>query len=227
MENKNNKTNNKTNVEKIDFPRVSISNGNSKMGPIPSVSLPPVITCRKNAPCLKECYAIKLCKLRPTVKSAYDRNFEIYKNDPDIYFLQVSAAMKTTKYFRVHVSGDIPDAEYFARLVDVVRENAHCTVLMFTKQFEIVNAYIQEQFKNWKISRVNQIIPENFKIIFSNWNDWKCENPYNFPTTNVIFKNTVIPDDWKICGGNCQQCACRGCGCWEVKNGETIAFYKH
>ena len=36
-----------------------ISEKNTKMGWIPSVSLPPIITCRPNAPCKKDCYALK------------------------------------------------------------------------------------------------------------------------------------------------------------------------
>lgn len=35
---------------------LNISEGNSKMDAIPSFSLPPVITCRPDAPCRKECY---------------------------------------------------------------------------------------------------------------------------------------------------------------------------
>lgn len=34
-------------------------------------------------------------------------------------------------------------------------------------------------------------------------------------------------ENWKICGGNCTECASCGIGCWELKPGETIAFYQH
>lgn len=210
MENKNNKN-------AFTFEMITISKGNTKTGAIPSVSLPAIVTCRKDAPCKKDCYACKYCRRRSNVKKSYEKNYRIYRETPDLYFMQLSYAMKMTKYFRMHVSGDIPTADYFARLVDVVRENDHCTVLMFTKQFEIVNAYIAN----------GGTIPDNFKIIFSGWGAWHCVNPYNFPETNVIFRDTIIPDNWKICGGNCQTCACRGVGCWELKKGETIAFYKH
>lgn len=197
--------------------KLFISPGNKKMGAIPSVSLPPVISCRQNAPCIKDCYACKMCRIYKETKNAYMRNWELWNENPEQYFRKLSSHMTLSSYFRVHVSGDIPNRDYFYRLVKVVKANKHCKVLMFTKQFEIVNSFIQDGGK----------IPHNFKIVFSNWNEWKCENPYNFPVTNVIFKNTVIPDNWKICGGNCSECICRGCGCWELKPGETIAFYKH
>ena len=85
---------------------ISISKGNSKMGFIPSVSLPPVVTCASGCTCVKKCYAAKLCKLRPNVRNAYAKNLEILKNDMDGYFLQVKAAAMVSKYFRFHVPGN-------------------------------------------------------------------------------------------------------------------------
>ena len=40
--------------------KISISRGNSKMGAIPSVSLPCRVTCNQNAPCFKKCYAARI-----------------------------------------------------------------------------------------------------------------------------------------------------------------------
>jgi hypothetical protein len=53
------------------------------------------------------------------------------------------------------------------------------------------------------------------------------ENPYNMPVANVIFKGMTPADNWKICGGNCMECASCGIGCWELKYGEHIAFHEH
>lgn len=196
---------------------LSVSAGNAKMGAIPSVSLPPVTTCRADSPCKKDCYACKLCRLRPAVRNAYERNLDLYRQNPDQYFRELSAYMTISSFFRMHVSGDVPDPDYFARLVKVARQNKRCHILMFTKQHEIVNDYITGGGK----------IPRNLKIIFSDWGEWHCDNLNNFPTSNVIFKGSEIPKDWKICGGNCFECVCRGTGCWTLKKGETIAFYKH
>lgn len=38
---------------------IKISNGNIKMGKIPSVSLPSIVTCRQDCICSKKCYAHK------------------------------------------------------------------------------------------------------------------------------------------------------------------------
>ena len=161
--------------------KISISPGNQKMGYIPSVSLPPVITCANGCKCAQKCYAAKLCRIRKSVREAYQRNLGILTSDPSAYWLQVKAAAMVTKYFRFHVSGDIG----------------------------IDN------------------IPENLKIIFSAWPGMPMENPHNFPVANVIFKGQQPEENWKICGGNCAECACRGVGCWELKKGENIAFYEH
>ena len=196
---------------------VSISAGNSKMGAIPSVSLPACITCNPSAPCFKLCYAAKITRLYKTVKNAYDRNLDILNNDPARYWLEVKQAAKMARYFRFHVSGDIPNAEYFAEMVKLAREIPNTTILAFTKQYTIVNDFLSN----------GGAIPGNLKLIFSNWGAWKCENPYNLPVCEIILRGTTPAPDWKICGGNCTACACAGIGCWELKNGETIAIYQH
>lgn len=197
--------------------KVSISKGNSKMGAIPSVSLPPCTTCNPNAPCFKKCYAVKLQRRYKTVKTAYENNLEVLKTDPKAYWLQIKANATTTRFFRYHVSGDIPNLEYFENMVQTANELPHTNFLAFTKQFNIVNSFITN----------GGTVPKNLKIIFSNWGDWKCSNPFNIPQCEVILKGQTPKDDWKICGGNCTECACRGIGCWELNPGETIAIYEH
>lgn len=196
---------------------VSISKGNSKLGSIPSVSLPACITCNPNAPCFRLCYAAKITRLYKTVKSAYENNLNILNNDPGLYWEQVKQAAQTARFFRYHVSGDIPNMEYLEKMIETAEELPHTNFLAFTKQFDIVNLFLYK----------GGAIPENLKIIFSNWGDWKCSNPYNLPQCEVILKGSEPLQDWKICGGNCTACACAGIGCWELKNGETIAIYQH
>jgi hypothetical protein len=198
--------------------KVSISPGNVKMGAIPSVSLPPVITCPHGAPCAKKCYAAKLCRLRPSVRNAYQNNLDILNADPAEYWRQVRFAVSMSRYFRFHVAGDIPDDIYFVDMVITAKQNPATQILAFTKQYDIVNRYLD----------VFGSLPENLHIVFSEWGDgWNVPNPHGLPTSAVIFKGTEPRDDWKICGGNCTECVCRGVDCWELKNGETIAFYEH
>lgn len=197
--------------------KISISKGNAKMGAIPSVSLPAGITCNPGAPCFKECYARRIAYRYKESKNAYARNLSILQADAGAYWLQVRAAAMVTRFFRYHVSGDIPNAEYFAEMVKTAEMLPKTNFLAFTKQYKIVNEYLNGGGRS----------PENLKIIFSNWYAWKCDNPHALPVCEVIPKNGAPGDGWKVCGGNCTACACQGVGCWEVKNGETIAIYKH
>jgi hypothetical protein len=197
--------------------QVSISTGNRKMGQIPSVSLPPVITCKNCATCAKKCYAAKLCKIYPTVKAAYDRNLAILKADRDAYFTQVKAAAMVSRYFRFHVSGDIIDEDYLDRMNRIARELKGTEFLCFTKNYEDVNRYYETHKK-----------PRNLHLIMSlPFTGARINNPHNLPTAAVIMKGQEPAENWKVCGGNCSECACRGVGCWELKKGETIAFYEH
>ena len=97
-----------------------------------------------------------------------------------------------------------------------VSEEARKKILEVAKQYNFVNNFLQYA-----------AIPDNLKIIFSAWPGMPMENPHNLPVANVIFKGQEPADNWKICGGNCSECACRGVGCWELKKGENIAFYEH
>lgn len=197
--------------------QITISRGNAKMGAIPSVSLPACTTCNPSAPCFAKCYARRMTARRPNVGTAYEKNLMIWENDPNAYFIQIQAAGYINKFFRYHVSGDVPNKLYLLHMIVTARKCPDCTFLAFTKQYTIINEYLNGGGE----------IPQNLKIIFSNWGAWKCENPYKLPQCEIIFKGEKPADDWKICGGNCTDCACRGVGCWELKNGETIAIYEH
>ena len=124
--------------------KISISKGNKKMGEIKSVSLPPIVTCAENCTCAKKCYAAKLCRIYKNVKESYNRNLNILENNPAEYWNQVNDSMCTSRFFRMHVSGDIPTYKYLVDMVRVVRNNPHCDVLVFTKRYDFVNKFIEE-----------------------------------------------------------------------------------
>lgn len=198
---------------------VSISYGNNKMGKIPSVSLLPILTCpaRCNGTCGDKCYAKKLAILRPSVMKAYARNTAIFMARPLDFFRAVERVMATSKLFRFHVSGDIPNGSYLTMVAHLANCHPFCKVLMFTKRYELVNDFI----------RYNGSIPSNLKILFSGWTNLKPENPYNLPETTVYAKDEDFRPEWKACGGNCLDCALHCGGCWDAKSGETVAFKIH
>lgn len=194
--------------------QLSISGGNSKMGSIPSLSLPPIKTCRADAPCTKKCYAARLFKRYKNTALAYERNLQAWKENPNGFEIQVIAAAITTRFFRWHVSGDIVDSTYFAMMCSVARKCPDTKFLVFTKRWDIVNP-------------LHKTIPSNLQIVYSAWPGLEPDNPYSFPIAHIILRGESPKDEWKIYGGNCTDCVCRNIGCWELKNGEHIAFYEH
>lgn len=197
---------------------VSISRGNSKMGNVPSVSLPSQVTCRP-CPCWDKCYAKKLERLRPSVRKAYQRNLNILDNDPMKYWREVEAAIMCSRFFRFHVSGDIPDGQYLCQMAAVAERNPHCQILCFTKKYEMVNIGLDNGFE----------IPSNLHIIFSAWKGLEMENPHNLPEAHVRYRDgtTTAREDAVQCHGNCTDCAITDSGCWTLKKGEEVVFNEH
>lgn len=197
---------------------VKISPGNSKLGAIPSVSLPSGLTCRACA-CQKKCYAGRLERMRKNVAEAYAHNLNILRNDPDVYWREIEAAIMMSHFFRFHVSGDIPDMDYLTHMIDVSARNPHCQVLCFTKKYELVNEHIMRRGH----------LPNNLHMIFSGWVGLDMVNPFSLPEAHVRYRDgsTTAAPGAIDCGGNCTECALTDGGCWSLQTGEQVVFLEH
>lgn len=198
--------------------KVKFSPGNSKMGSIPSVSLPAKKTCRECA-CWNKCYAAKLERLRPAVRNAYQNNLDVLLQDEESYWREVEAQIMLSRFFRFHVSGDITSAAYLEHMCSVAARNPHCQILCFTKKYELVNRCVGNGLS----------VPENLHLIFSGWPGLEMDNPHSFPEAHVLFRDgtTTAREDAILCGGNCTECAVTDSGCWTLKRGEQIVFKEH
>ena len=198
---------------------VKISSGNSKMGAIPSVSLPAGVTCRQDCECSKKCYAKRLERMRPSVHQAYQHNYDLLTHDSDTYWREVEASIMMSRFFRYHVSGDIPDNVYLAHMIEIAERNPHCEMLCFTKKYNLVNDHLD----------FGGTIPKNLHIIFSGWRGMKMDNPYNLPEAHVRYRDgtTTARENAKTCGGNCTECAITDGGCWTATHGEQVVFNEH
>lgn len=199
--------------------QVKISKGNTKMGSIPSVSLPSVVTCRQDCECCIKCYARKLERIRPTVRNAYRSNLDLLLKDPDTYWREVETAVSLSRFFRFHVSGDIPSPEYLSHMVSVASRNPSCEILCFTKRYDFVNRYLDTGAK----------LPANLHLIFSGWRGLPMVNPYRLPEAHVVYRDgtTTASSKARFCGGNCTQCAATSEGCWTLGKGDQIKFREH
>lgn len=216
------------------------------MGSIPSISLPAIETCISCA-CNVKCYAKRMEQRWKNVRKSYQNNLILYKTEPETFWREAEAAIMMSRFFRFHVSGDIPDPDYFKKMVEIASRNPHCQILCFTKKFGIVNDYI---FKHgWKevygvgrkgiyellrtdfiFEEAAQIaIPSNLHIIFSGWSGLTMVNPFNLPEAHVRYKcgNTTARHDALECLGNCTTCAQTDGGCWILKPGEQVVFDEH
>ena len=197
---------------------VKISKGNSKLGAIPSVSLPSIKTCR-NCACQEKCYAQKLERLRPAVRNAYQHNLEVWIKDPETYWREVEASIMMSRFFRFHVSGDIPSFKYLINMVEIARRQPHCEILCFTKKYNLVNEFIEQGGE----------LPGNLHMIFSGWVGLEMANPFSLPEAHVRYRDgsTTARDGAVECGGNCTECALTEGGCWNLQKGQQVVFNEH
>lgn len=201
-----------------------ISTSNSKLGAhIPTLNQPAIITCNRSAPCAKcgGCYACKGPMAFANVKSAYIFNMQSYLRDAEAFFNAIdeylNSGLVIYKFFRWHSAGDIIDALYFEKMVELAKKTPYTKFLAFTKKFDIVNDFLNG----------GGTIPKNLSIVFSAWGDgFQPENPHGLPVAHIRLKNervTTIPHTAQECGGDCSQCQ----KCWHLKNGEAVVFNQH
>ena len=224
---KNQKEFNMSRKEYIDFlasksNEINMGNKNSKTG-VACLNLAfPVCTCREDAPCKEGCYAGKGCQQMATVQAAYYRNLRLYNDDPDNFFEQVYCKVKFAGLPKVRWfdSGDIVDAEFFARMVELCKKTPDVKHMAFTKKYEIVNEYIDK----------NGNLPDNLNVIFSAWHKlWNVPNPHNLGVAYVDFKdkslNPEFPKNAFVCPG--RESTCSACGaCWSKKL-KAVVFHQH
>lgn len=197
-----------------------ISNGNQKMGNIPSFSLPAGLTCcgGRNAPCFEDCYAERLAKIRPSVREAYEDNLRMLNGNMKecekflhLYF----DGINSPRLFRIHVSGDFYSTDYMRMWLRIADSHPHTQFMAFTKQFDVVKLFLES-------------IPENFTLIASAWPGvplpkWvECALPIAYMQDGT---ETRIPESAHVCEGDCSGC-CRGY-CWSMKPGDAVVLPKH
>ena len=118
---------------------VHVSRSVSKLGAnIPTVNLPPIVTCRPNAPCAKctaeggGCYAMRGHFSMPNVKKCLFENLKAYQENPKLYFQMIADEFKMSAFCRWHSSGDIVDENYLKGMCWVARKCPNSKILCFT-----------------------------------------------------------------------------------------------
>lgn len=196
---------------------ICISSGNRKIGRVLNVSLAPIITCANCSECSKLCYDIKACLQYENVRDARARNTVLALYHRNEYFEAIERKLskrRKNKYFRWHVSGDIIDIDYLDNMVQIARRHPDFIFWTYTKAYFIVNEYVKRHGGN-----IENAIPSNLTIMFSEWDGMAMVNPYGFPIFACRLKDgnknrtaESFETMYKCCG-NCDVCKTikRGC----------------
>ena len=211
------------NVKMIDVTNlhVKLQRGNSKTGAnCWTVSLLPIIDCSNCGECSKNCYDLRNDMIYPSVIADRAKNSAIHKVEPDRYWREIDAQVKANfvTELRINVGGDLTDND-FEYIKVLGEENPRTMILFFTKNYKGINKFLDKDK-----------FPENVRPIMSAWENMKMDNPHNLPQSHVLYADgrTTAPEYGAVyCGGNCSECAFKGEGCWNLKNGEHVIFKAH
>lgn len=164
----------------------AIQTGNSKLGfkgkdengvslKVANFSLPPITTCRDDAPCKKKCYAIKAYRQYPGCAVAWDKNLELLQEHPDwlerdlVYFFKggkdQNGKMRkgkgsSIKKFRWMVSGDLVDRKMLDSINRIAEKCNDVLFWLYTKRYEFLKGFTPTS---------------NLKVIVSAWNDFMID----------------------------------------------------
>lgn len=128
-------------VENVSDLHVKISDGNNKLGAIPSVSLIPVMDCGNCAICAKSCYDLRNDFIYKEVIKTRAINSAIYHEDPERFFKEIDDYLnyRYPRAFRFHIGGDIQNKWYLDKMCEIARKHKDTKFLAFTKMFDVCN----------------------------------------------------------------------------------------
>ena len=208
---------------------VTISQGNRKLGGIPSVSLLPDLTCGKfcGGPllCKRDCYA-KRMEQYTSVEPSWRKNAVVALKDSNLVMYAVSLFLTKHKspFFRWHVGGDIPSKGYLLGMIRLAMAFPMTQFRCFTKAYEL-------------LPKVHPKIP-NLSIGISHWpgmpvpkglrgytHSWVAPNPGSSACRagRLQALDYHIPPRALSCPGNCETCHI----CWTSPAGTHVKFDQH
>lgn len=207
---------------------LSFSLGNSKMGRIMSVSLPPAVSCDTSMPCFmrNHCYAMRHAYgLYSAVRESWNRNWIEWETNPSRYINSVRDAVAAVRpsLFRWHVGGDIPanmgdfGGRYIGAMCSIADMFPGTEFLCFTKRYEFVR-------RSAKCIRGTP----NLSVVLSAWPGVRLDGRTRraWPVCYVRDRKEPdprIPADAFACRGGCDRCL----ACFRLKPGDSVVIQKH
>lgn len=186
-----------------------ISKGNSKLGRLPSFSLPVITTCPGKTPfCDQYCYGLKGMFILPQIKDANERRLDAsLKSD---FVPTITREIRGTKApaFRLHVIGDFYSPEYIKKWIQIAEDLSDVIFFGSTRSWRC--DFLAEPLKDFRdlqnvyikasVDATDSLDPSS-----CGWRVWSIEG-----------KGKPCPHDYKIVED------CAKCGrCWTNKNTDT------
>ncbi|MCI4436574.1 MAG: hypothetical protein JHC33_07170 [Ignisphaera sp.] len=123
--------------------RVVISPNNTKLGKIPSFSLPAINSCPgRTTWCSNLCYADKVARIYKNAEKSYYTNMDATTKVDFVSLMNDEIAKlvkKNIKTFRIHVSGDFYDVKYIYRWVSIIQANPEMMFYGYTRSWSVDN----------------------------------------------------------------------------------------
>ena len=182
--------------------------GNTKLGEIPSISLPAGHACSMRCP---GCYGMHgyFC-YNANIFSAF-KNWYIFLNYPEQYFNDVRAWLQLVnpRFFRWHVIGDIQNQMYYDNMVSIANAYKDIKFLVFTKRYTLDYS----------------VRPDTLAVVLSAWPNVAIVNTYHLPVAYMQDgTEDRMPADVLTCPGTCMTCA----ACWNLPElKRDVLFHKH
>lgn len=208
--------------------KIVISKGNSKVGNIPSFSLPALTTCPgKSDWCSSNCYANKISRIYTNVRNSYTNNFESAE-DTDFTSLMDTEIKKLSKKkintFRIHVSGDMYSNEYIDKWISLIKANPSMTFYSYTRSW-------RESSLLDKLTELKNL--NNMTLFASVDNDLQASIPMLKKEWRIAYAADTMPtsptEKYVFCPeqagkkDSCEQCTL----CFNINTSVNIYFETH
>ena len=118
---------------------ITISPGNTKLGRVHNISLPPGETCPgQTGRCAAVCYASKYMKVFTSAARAYEQNLAavILEDGWDVPILR-KLSKSQPRFFRIHVAGDFFSPSYIQRWAIIARMFPKTQFLAYTRSWRV------------------------------------------------------------------------------------------
>ena len=166
-----------------------IGKANSKVGPIPTFSLPSRLTCPGASTwCIEHCYARRFELLRPFCRAGYSRNLVLTWDTERFISTMLEAIPPDLPCFRIHVCGDLYGSEYIKSWLSICFQRPAINFCAFTR------AWIVPELRP-ALEELRQL--PNIQLIAS--------TDYTMPMPPDDWRVAFIEDDARATGIECRE----------------------